>query len=378
MATANFRDFRHASKIFTTNFYQNSPKFKYLFHVYFDINPDAWQQNTSTGSNFGLLVKTASLPVFSFNNFDMNQYNRKRIVQTKVKYDPVNITFHDDNRNLINTLWIKYFTYYYNDTLKPEFTLAGEAGQQVGSKTADYNKRNIYQENVTGDMDWGYNGNAKSATGPSSTKIPFFKNITIFGFEHHNYTAYTLINPIITRFAHDTFSYAEGTGTMENTMTLNYETVVYNTGQIDGSDPGKIATGFGDPATYDRLLSPLATKDSIKNKLSAAGTGASDIVAAYNAGDYQGALSKAGVTLNSYGTNLLQGEITPAIRNAISQTLNDALNNTRQKLFDTPVYGQTPVTGQVNQGQNIAFDYDAAEPAAGRTLSGASVTGIGS
>jgi hypothetical protein len=48
------RDYTHASKTFRTNGYQYSPKFKFLFHVYFDINPEAYSQNVSTGANFGL------------------------------------------------------------------------------------------------------------------------------------------------------------------------------------------------------------------------------------------------------------------------------------------------------------------------------------
>jgi hypothetical protein len=44
---------------------------------------------------------------------------------------------------------------------------------------------------------------------------------------------------------------------MKNTMTLNYETVVYNVGYIDGRVPDEIATGFGTEQNYDRELSPI-------------------------------------------------------------------------------------------------------------------------
>jgi hypothetical protein len=54
----------------------------------------------------------------------MNQYNRKRIVQTKIKYDPIDISFHDDNGSGVGTanlggtvraLWKAYYNYYYFD-----------------------------------------------------------------------------------------------------------------------------------------------------------------------------------------------------------------------------------------------------------------------
>ena len=36
------RDYTHASKIFKPNSYANTPKFKFLFHTFFDINPQAY------------------------------------------------------------------------------------------------------------------------------------------------------------------------------------------------------------------------------------------------------------------------------------------------------------------------------------------------
>jgi hypothetical protein len=43
---------------------------------------------------------------------------------------------------------------------------------------------------------------------------------------------------------------------------LEYETVVYNEGDIDGNDPASIVTGFGMKANYDRELSPIAREGS--------------------------------------------------------------------------------------------------------------------
>ena len=49
---------------------------------------------------------------------------------------------------------------------------------------------------------------------------------------------------------------------MSNRMTVDYETVVYNYGNMDGKSPGDIVTGFGDPATYDTELSPISNPGS--------------------------------------------------------------------------------------------------------------------
>ena len=60
------RDYYHASKTFTPNAYQRAPKFKFLFHVYFEINPAAYKVGLSDGTNFGLEVKTVKLPSYTF------------------------------------------------------------------------------------------------------------------------------------------------------------------------------------------------------------------------------------------------------------------------------------------------------------------------
>lgn len=250
------RDFKHASKIFLPNAHALAPKFKYLFHVNFELNINV-TSNASSSNNYGLDVKTAKLPSYTVQTQELNQYNRKRLIQTKIKYDPVTITFHDDNSNMINNLWISYYNYYYKDgTNFPGLfkgDRGGNAGAGAGTEAAGFNNRNIYDKEAV--STWGYIG--EGATGLKKT--PFFKQVTIFGLSTANRTfmAYTLINPIISRWSHDTYSYAETTGTMESQMDLQYESVAYNQGKYDGGNPGNILTGFGEISSYDKKNSPI-------------------------------------------------------------------------------------------------------------------------
>jgi hypothetical protein len=261
------RDFTHADKIFNPSGYALAPKFKFLFHTFFEINPDVYSKNIGTGDNFGVLVKTVKLPSFNIKTHELNQYNRKRIVQTKINYDPINITFHDDGINTITKLWDAYYSYYYKDSTNLR-VFKGATGASVepsqpgaGAASQNYNARNIYNPSITGDNNWGYIGETY-ANNSQLVKQPFFKNITVFGFNRHNFTAYTLINPMITKFDHDTYSYADGAGTMECKMDIAYETVVYNEGGLDGRTPDSIVQGFGLDATYDRQLSPITPVDN--------------------------------------------------------------------------------------------------------------------
>lgn len=339
------RDYTHASKTFRTNSYQNTPKLKFLFHTYFETNTQAFPNNF----NYGLLVKEIKLPSFSFDTHQMNQYNRKRIVQTKIKYEPIEITFHDDNNDSVNLLWNSYYQYYYNDGSKPKDVLMGFKGSSLteldpyttGNPTLQYNDRNIYETDIGGDDDWGFNG---GETDPSTgKKVPFFKNITVFGFNQHNFTAYTLVNPIITNFNHDTYNYEDGNGVMQNRMTIDYETVVYNYGKMDGRKPGEIVTGFGDEANYDRNVSPIA-KDGANGLVLGQGgliDGAGGAMRALNEGNILGAIKTAGVTYNAFkNVNLKKvatAELNSMLKNALQNT-----PNTRNTLFNFPKAGSSP------------------------------------
>jgi hypothetical protein len=376
------RDYTHASKTFRPNAYQYAPKLKFLFHVYFEINQNAYSVGLPQNVNFGLAVKSVKLPSYSFDTHTMNQYNRKRIVQTKIKYDPIDIIFHDDNGGsskdqttggAIRNMWYNYYTYYYKDASIPVASVSGRQAQKTGNgstnspNNANYNYRNIYEQSITGNTNWGYIGETPDSpatptqAGNGQTKVPFFKNITVFGFNQHNYVAYTLINPIINRFAHDTYDYSQGNGTMTNIMTLDYETVKYFTGAISGKEPSNIVAGFGLDANYDRKVSPIARPGSQSSILGQGGlvdgaTGVINDLAVDANGNRNilGAIQKAGATYNTLkNINLKQAiksEVTTGITNAIMNPLN---NTGRNVLFNTLIYGSTPKPPLVAGGRNV-------------------------
>ena len=259
------RDYKHASKIFLPNGYVNVPRYKFLFHVYFNLNLEVPSiksiYSPSNISNISVLVKTAQLPTFKIATDVLNQYNRKRVIQKKIDYDPVQITFHDDGGDLTRNLWYNYYSYYYSDPRQQynsEPATNGTSGANQNNPVGfDYNSRDIYIDNRVVN-DWGYIGegyidNNKTANG----KAAFFKDITIYGLNQHKFAQYTLINPIITQWDHDQYDYAEGGGLMTNKVTIQYETVKYYSGAIGGDRPDTNVSGFADPAHYDQESSPL-------------------------------------------------------------------------------------------------------------------------
>ena len=271
------KDYTHASKTFRANGYELAPKYKFLFYVRFNLNRsipavDALFPGGTTSNEIGLVVKSADLPSYQFDVDTMNQYNRKRLVQTKINYQPATIRFHDDGSNLVNNMWYNYFSYYYKDpSHKYENVpaISGSAGENaVPLPRADYNGRDTYVA-YRDQNDWGYVGesyNDGTAGNPSGGKPRFFHDITIYSMNQQKFSQYTLINPIISDWKHDTHDYNEANGLMEHTMTIQYETVKYYSGNLNDhvSNPGadSLVKGFADPTHYDTVPSPLARPGS--------------------------------------------------------------------------------------------------------------------
>lgn len=341
------KDYRHASKTFRTNGYENSPRLKFLFHVYFNLNdsipglrngPQAVFGNNDT-STIGLLVKSVELPRFNIDTEVLNQYNRKRVVQKKISYQPVRIALHDDGGDLARTLWYNYFAYYYKDPSQPyrgqaatNGTLGADSNRTAGF---GYNVRDTYAQDRFVN-DWGFIGesygdSANSQVGPNGTggKPAFFRDISIYGFNQHKFVEYVLINPVIRDWSHDTYAYEQSNGTMENNLTIEYETVKYYTGAIGGVRPDTNVQGFASPEHYDQVPSPLNRPGGTQSILGQgglidAGIGIYQDLQAGTVTSLIGAVQKAGRAYQTF-----KGKDLRAIAKAETvQGVRDVLRNT--------------------------------------------------
>ena len=319
--TDSLRDYTHASKTFRTNAYELKPRFKFLFHVVFTLNVEDIPKlrnakifNAENKYNISLAVKTVDLPKYTIDVATMNQYNRKRLIQTKINYDPINITFHDDSGDNVREMWYQYYSYYYKDPAQQYINGAPTTNGSIGDSTTiqkgfGYNSRDIYEQNRVGNVnDWGFIGESfMDGTSTASGKPPFFKDIQIFGFDQHKYSQYVLVNPLITNFAHDQYDYAQGGGVMQNSMTVRYETVKYFSGALGKPDRN---VAWPDTAHYDTRISPLARAGSTasifgQGGLLATGEGILADLEAGSVAGLIGAAQKAGATYGTFkGKNL--------------------------------------------------------------------------
>jgi len=246
----NLGDFAHASATFLRNNHRLAPKFKFLFHVNFSINPQALAQYNLQDylktTEFNLLVESAQLPNFTLDTETLNMYNRKKIVQTRINYEPVEIVFHDDMAGLTTLLWEAYFRYYYQDG---EYTRLNSDGSSNNNPAAF---RNTPVRNIPASFNYRY-GLDKGNKTPS---VPFFNSITINQLHtidtKRKHTSITLLNPMIQTFNHDRVEYGAN-DFMKNTMRVQYESVIYGRNNTREDTP----SGFANIAHYDKQPSPL-------------------------------------------------------------------------------------------------------------------------
>ena len=136
------KDFRHASRLFIDENYKLSPKNKFLFHVVITTNEDVFTQdqlNPADRLQLNMLVKNAELPRYGFNVEEKIQYNKKMYAHTRIQYEPVNITFHDDQADVVNAFWKKYYEYHIADSLNINSDLSIEI-----TKDSQYNVCLLY------------------------------------------------------------------------------------------------------------------------------------------------------------------------------------------------------------------------------------------
>ena len=235
------KDYRHASRLYVDDNFKLAPKAKFHFHVIIDTNEEVVTKNYPRPDmahehlELNMLVKACELPKFDMRLEEKIQYNKKIYPSTGIAYAPVNITFHDDHADTVNAFWKKYYEYHIADSVN--LTESREAAMK--DDYYDIAKRTITR--------FGKDT-------PVERKKPYLNWIMIFVLHKKRFTSYKLVNPVIGSFNHDNLDAADGTGILENTMQVLYETVSYGAGVIK---KGNLPRGFA-TIHYDNEPSPLS------------------------------------------------------------------------------------------------------------------------
>ncbi len=215
------KDYQHAARLYLDSSYSKIPKFGFVYFVEININSSAIIENTWKSKedylDIGLLAKRADLPKFSITNETVNQYNRKTVVQTKLAYTPISIDFHDDASNITHTLWTSYYKHYYADS---------NYGDPGISKLSSGQNPEAYSDTKYSTTDFIYGRYARPTN-------QFLSSISIYVLHQQKFTKYTLVNPKITEWAHDSVTQSDNAKVLQNRMTVAYENVLYAEGAIE-------------------------------------------------------------------------------------------------------------------------------------------------
>jgi hypothetical protein len=195
------------------------PKSKFMFYVRFlrtgasSLNSDGtvniaaditFGQNVS--SDIGFIVKHIERPRITFETETLNQYNKKRVVQKKVSYNPIQITFHDTIDNQVYRMFQSYFEFYFADSQH--------------TSTLDWTNDVIASQILASNIGWGFIGSNLTAG-----LANYFSTIEVYQVFSGYYNQYNLMNPKFLSFDPDSLDYAETQGINEIAMGIGYEGV---------------------------------------------------------------------------------------------------------------------------------------------------------
>jgi hypothetical protein len=288
---AYVKDGHLASRTFNQSgvaLYQNNPRLPFEYYVNINLN-----QSTSDLVHFvstfltqnetkqiSPLIKRIDMPSMKVQTDILNQYNRRRVSQTKVDFDSVKMVFHDVADGKTLRFWNLYYRYYFLEGGEPGVTGAKSTNLNKASSIFDYgiklNKDLTGLPSAIGGAVGGLFGGAskspslpgsllssigkKSANGsPNSDQDEYGSkqdtfNIVSNSLHNHNFgynikevansrqliksieivqvhggrmNTVVLVNPRISSLNHDVLDYSATDKTLEITLTLDYEYAYY-------------------------------------------------------------------------------------------------------------------------------------------------------
>jgi hypothetical protein len=268
------RDFRNAYGFRPD---QNPPRQKFQGYVSFVVNRLLYGDSSLYGdmnsSNFrlrlGSLVRTATLPEVEFKTETKNAYNRKRIVNTGVEYQPVDIKVFDTINNEWLTMFMKYFTYHYMNPRNKQYNerdVGPDPRRDDSTRMAENSSFGTTGSNRWDSNAYGYNVNELAN---------FFERIDYVIYHGNKAVQYSLINPVLTRFRTGDIDYSSS-DVMEFDMTFEYESfTIYEQVNFGLSEFDiarfENATGFTGPA-FVPIGTPVLLQERTLETLSGNGS----------------------------------------------------------------------------------------------------------
>ena len=215
-----------------------TPRPRFLFLVRF-VRAASANAPTTWEKGLQFAVKRFDRPSVTADTQILNQYNKKRVIQTGLKYGPVKIEFHDTSDQMVMQMWHEYASYYFGD-----FRKVTESDWAYDQTNPDYKN--------TGNTGFGLTlPNEQINEQTMNSPVGFFSKLECYQFAAGSYTQFDLINPKISAFNPDDMDYSndQGHGLV---MTLEYESILYQNDNKPRSIMDSTASDFIKSLREDR------------------------------------------------------------------------------------------------------------------------------
>ncbi|MDA8897719.1 hypothetical protein N9I83_01670 [bacterium] len=213
------RDFRNAARLTPG---VNPPRQKFEGYVNFILNRELYatlygdQSSNEFRTQISSLVRTADLPSVVFQTETKNAYNKKRIINTGVTYNPVSMTVFDTVGNEWITTLMKYFSYHFMD---PRNNQKADDRDIAAGNIREGGVENI-NSSFGSTSESQFNSNAAGYNLNSSAQ--FFERIDYVLYHGNKGVQYSIINPMMSEFKPGSIDYSSS-DVQEFTMTFDYE-----------------------------------------------------------------------------------------------------------------------------------------------------------
>lgn len=248
--------------------YQNQPRFPFEYYIDIKLNDVGTAKSfisdffiNNTLQQIPPLVKSIDMPSFKIETTPLNQYNRKRLSQTKIAYEPIRAIFHDVADGKTLRFWEMYYRYYFADGSEPgknTTKLIEQTSSSYSTESFLQNSTPAFNSNIP-NLSNSTRSSFLNTTGvrsPNNThgnkselnniisdtldnhhfgfSLPTVNNvrslisqINIYQVHGGKFNQVTLVNPRISAFTHSVLDYAVGDKTLELTFTFEYEYAYY-------------------------------------------------------------------------------------------------------------------------------------------------------
>lgn len=307
-------DSKRAAKIYNRESQTLYPALSHQFFAAFSINTGAGGYAIQQDLSF--YIKSFDRPTVNVDVVELHQYNKRRLVQTGIKYGPVNVSFYDVNNRLLQLLFATYCRWYYGD-----FS-AGKDGTAW-----DNDITTEFKDHIGG---WGYTINGKD---PYAAY--FFDHIDLYDVSPDgSYVCWRMMHPLVESWTLGTDDYEQHTNQKFVNFTFKHEGIVIKPGH-GKQGTTELDQQFRLSEFSEHAELPSSTKNFINDAIS--------VTRDLSAGKFGNIAARFGLPLGGIITSIEKGKVQPTAIGA--DIIRIVKGSTALKSFGSFAFGDVAASG---------------------------------